>query len=884
MAREIIFLNSFSIGSLISIAFFIVATAFIFSVKQRSKAGFHLGMAFLYLMFFNLGYLICSTVYHPLAAFHRWVTVASVLLAQVHGCVFVLSFPDVRYPRFAKWFWRSGYTASGIAILTFFALTFNAETVYHFRGHYWDFNAEFLSKIIALMIIAYVAIFVIFTLWKLFIVKREERLVVILLCVMYLIATVPPSLINTMSRDGLLDRELFNTSWAIFNLTGFFLMTITYINNARDRYSFIGKIIGITLVTILLVLQFSSYLFLRERDDAFDDIYRKETALIVNDDRMTAAASYYITCSADNGEITRSDGIEAAELRGIAYDLVNTYYYEMLDRFARTNARGKMRRLLERSHRYCAGYRDALLAEIDGLSDDRAEAAGHLERKIGSLNKTALVQSNKVRQLPDEGFRAALEAYCARDIKGFETFSSAIKKHLSESRSEGKELKDEVLLYLTQMKRPGTREYRSSLTDSRHFVAYSAVDRAAGVVREAGFPYVRYREFMHPSVLKLVGMVLVVLLVVRFGFQLFFRRVLINPLRNLSRGVRAVNNGNLNTEVPVLMEDEIGYITRSFNNMVTTIRGMVDSITTNSKEIKIVSNDLKDSSLHLSDIARELTAIVQQAAAAYEEMSSSFEANLGSIRVQQDNTESVKQEISEINASSGELSQRVSQITDSVNEAIRQVDIGAQTIEKSINAISGLARYMKTIEETINSINEVADKINLLALNAAIEAARAGEQGRGFAVVADEVNKLADQTTNLVKGIQGTIVQQTSRISGELDYISNTAAIFTNVRSKILETGDVLKNAIDFTSSLSRMNTSIQPKINQLSGISNEIYNFSQEQVNVLAELTKMINTITEISQNTLENADVVRGFSKIVEQVSKELAANIDTMRAKQA
>jgi len=42
-----------------------------------------------------------------------------------------------------------------------------------------------------------------------------------------------------------------------------------------------------------------------------------------------------------------------------------------------------------------------------------------------------------------------------------------------------------------------------------------------------------------------------------------------------------------------------------------------------------------------------------------------------------------------------------------------------------------------------------------------------------------------------------------------------------------------------------------------------------------------MINTITEISQNTLQNADVVRSFSKIIEQVSRELSANLDSIRA---
>ncbi len=80
------------------------------------------------------------------------------------------------------------------------------------------------------------------------------------------------------------------------------------------------------------------------------------------------------------------------------------------------------------------------------------------------------------------------------------------------------------------------------------------------------------------------------------------------------------------------------------------------------------------------------------------------------------------------------------------------------------------------------------------------------------------------------------------------------------------------------------MNTEIQTKIEQLSGISGDIYTFSREQVDVLQELTKMINTITDIAQNTLQNADVVRSFSKIIEQISNELNANIEAIRKRES
>ncbi|HQL82527.1 MAG TPA: hypothetical protein PK307_10015, partial [Spirochaetota bacterium] len=175
MGQNILLLNSFSIGSLIATVFFIVTGAFLFSIKQRSRASYHLGMAFIYLAIFNVGYLVSSTIYHPLAAFHRWLTVVTILLAEVHGNAVMISFPDLTHPRVLKWWLRIGYGVSIIFIIVFCASTFNAEKLFYFRGHYWDFNADAISKVISLLIIALILLYPVIAVWKFIITKGKER-------------------------------------------------------------------------------------------------------------------------------------------------------------------------------------------------------------------------------------------------------------------------------------------------------------------------------------------------------------------------------------------------------------------------------------------------------------------------------------------------------------------------------------------------------------------------------------------------------------------------------------------------------------------------------------------------------------------------------------
>jgi methyl-accepting chemotaxis protein len=306
---------------------------------------------------------------------------------------------------------------------------------------------------------------------------------------------------------------------------------------------------------------------------------------------------------------------------------------------------------------------------------------------------------------------------------------------------------------------------------------------------------------------------------------------------------------------------------------------MVSAISSNTADIRNVSGNLDQSSLALNEIARELAAVVEETAASYEEMSATFDTNLENLRTQLEHSEDIRHDIVRINQESGRLTTRIADLGGKIDDAVEQALAGEKTIQKSIGAVQGLTGYLKDIETTINSINDVADKINLLALNAAIEAARAGEAGRGFSVVADEVNKLADQTTDMVKGIQKTIIEQSGNMTRELTFISNTSKIFSEIRSRISETRDVLAESVNFTPSLAGMNADIEAKIEKLGDISNTVYSFSQEQKTVVEELTKAIKIISEMSQNTLSSAQHVRPYTQEDDTSADALAGNVDQL-----
>jgi methyl-accepting chemotaxis protein len=102
----------------------------------------------------------------------------------------------------------------------------------------------------------------------------------------------------------------------------------------------------------------------------------------------------------------------------------------------------------------------------------------------------------------------------------------------------------------------------------------------------------------------------------------------------------------------------------------------------------------------------------------------------------------------EMSASSMELLERVTEISDSVPQVM----------------------------QALKDIDSIADQTNLLALNAAIEAARAGEHGRGFAVVADEVRSLSNRSSQFSDAIQAKLKNMTTQIEALTEEVGKLAS------------------------------------------------------------------------------------------------------------
>ncbi len=565
-------LTYFSIAALVVLLFAGTMAFSLLGVKNRSRSTFHFGMIYVFTAVMGIAYLFGQSYAEPAGASHRWFTVFGALAAITHAAAFFFYFPEPRSVRFGRGLLFAQYaTAIGASIL-FFIKTLSAGRGYRFEGHYFDFDAEELSHAIGILIQIYMLVFVVAGIWRSFVSHGRDRWVTVGILFFMMGMTLAPGVANTLSRDGAISRDFYQTLWCVAIVVSGFFAVILFMNHTKDRTSFMSKIVGTSLATVLLILQILSLVSLSSLEEAFDDHYRLTAARVVRDPQFRPQElRYIVSYDPVRQELSPSayGALEGADIP--VAEVQNTFIREQIR--ALTNLPEDQRatalsRILREAPPSFAGYAGAIQSLAGSASDP-----GSIERilsAIDALERPVLHRRIKLGRLRASDFPQGLEEWAAKPETALIPFAAAVRALLKDPQIDRAELKEEALACFAAAAPAGHRGYRKQMNGSARYVAFFEVVGDRGY--EVGFDYESYRKFVHPVSVKFSLTIIGAMLVVVLGFQVFFLGNLVNPLRSLLRGVTEVNKGDLAVSIPVRIQDEIGFLTDSFNGMVSSIR------------------------------------------------------------------------------------------------------------------------------------------------------------------------------------------------------------------------------------------------------------------------------------------------------------------------
>lgn len=573
-----IYQNYFSVGAVVPFAFTLSLSVILLRVPEKSRATLHLGLVYLLLSVFFLGYIIAAMLYHPVAAYHRWITAGIVTLIETHFIIFVFYYLEETNITFAKRLGAFLYTASISLTIFFIFITFESKRVYHFEGHYWDFDADRASIAVAILILTYLVIMLAIGIYKIAVSRSKSRIYLLSIILIVFILISIPAAMNLLSRLGFLDRGTYQITQDMLTILGFFALFVIYMNTTRDQTSLMTKFMSIVLAASLIAFQGLSYISLSHLDKTYDEYRRQQLPLVIKAGSHTSEIAYLIKLDPGGfipAIITNSTGsAHPVDLQSARNGLFNTAQYERIARLEGLDPRRteeQMNLILDTNTLCFRGYRDTIQSLMKRLPPGR-NASKQIISHIRALQWRVRYYSKKISTMPDDGFKNHLENYLQRVHPEMAPFKEAMRTLAGDGHVSEAALKRDVLHVLSPMSPEGTRLYREGRGSSQHFTSYVFYDEQSRTAYEAGFDYRKYREYQHPMSMKFIFILAIILVLMLGAFQFFFLGIFVRPVKRLLQAIKEVRAGNDDIVISVTVHDELGSISHSFNEMTGTLR------------------------------------------------------------------------------------------------------------------------------------------------------------------------------------------------------------------------------------------------------------------------------------------------------------------------
>jgi methyl-accepting chemotaxis protein len=208
--------------------------------------------------------------------------------------------------------------------------------------------------------------------------------------------------------------------------------------------------------------------------------------------------------------------------------------------------------------------------------------------------------------------------------------------------------------------------------------------------------------------------------------------------------------------------------------------------------------------------------------------------------------------------------------SDSGNAATDLASLALQStgvIRKSGSSIEAIAQYSAFIEEVLEAIEDITERMSILSINAAIEAARAGKTGLGFAVVAGEVRQLSARSHEQLESSFNKIKDMTGAIKTSEELSGEVSETLLQIIQKIQSTADLTNTIKDRLADQQKETRGIQKALEELLENTRIVENISRSNTEEDKRFTSML---TELNDTFLSIIQMIEDQQKENERLQE--------------